>query len=66
MAKVVRQLINGEPESLDSMLRRFKKQVLNDGIMQDLEKHDHFMPVPTKRKLKSEAARRREAKNNKQ
>ena len=66
MAKVIQQkFANGELESVDSMLKRFKRQVLADGTMQDLEKHEYFVAKSLKRKLKSKAARLRELRNNK-
>ena len=36
------QIIRGENESLESALRRFKRQVSKAGIFSDLKKHRHF------------------------
>lgn len=46
-------------ESLDSALRRFKKEVTKAGILQDLRKHEYYVAPSQKRRLKSEAARKR-------
>jgi ribosomal protein S21 len=43
---------------LDQMIRRFKKQVINEGILVDYRKHDFFMKKSMKRKEKSKAARK--------
>ena len=48
-------------ESLDSALRRFKKNCAKAGIMQEVRKREHYEKPSVKRKMKSEAAR----KNNK-
>ena len=48
-------------ESLDSALRRFKKNCAKAGIMQEVRKREHYEKPSVKRKKKSEAAR----KNNK-
>ena len=46
-------------ENLESAMRRFKKEVLKAGIMNDLRKHEFFVAPSLKRRLKSEAARKR-------
>ena len=54
-AKVVRRKeANGEWESADSLLRRFKKAVQKADIMKEVRKREHFLSKPLKRKLKSE------------
>jgi small subunit ribosomal protein S21 len=45
-------------ESIESALRRFKRQVIREGIIQDAKKHAHFMPPTQKAKLKSKQARK--------
>ena len=42
-------------ESLDSALRRFKRQ----GVMSEIRKREHYEKPSVKRKKKSEAARKR-------
>ena len=64
MAKVVPLVINGEKESIDSMLRRFKKMVIKEEILIECKKREHFMSNREKRKFKQDMAIRR-IKNNK-
>ena len=44
-------------ESVDSMLRRFKKQVMNQEIMLDLRKHEFFIKKNKRLKEKSKLAK---------
>lgn len=46
-------------ESLDSALRRFKKNVSKDGTLAEVRKRKHYEKPSVKRKKKSEAARKR-------
>lgn len=46
-------------EALDSALRRFKREVLKAGILNDLRKHEYYVSPSQKRRLKSEAARKK-------
>lgn len=46
-------------ESLDSALRRFKRESAKAGVMAELRKRRHFEKPSIKRKKKSEAARKR-------
>ena len=52
-----------ENESLDSALRRFKRQVARDGKIADVKKKEHYEKPSVKRKKKSEAARKRKFKS---
>ena len=45
-------------ESLDSALRRFKKQIQQTGILKEAREHEHY-EKPSDKKRKAEAARRR-------
>lgn len=45
-------------ESLDSALRRFKKQLEQAGILREARQHQHY-EKPSDKKRKAEAARRR-------
>lgn len=47
-----------ENESLDSALRRFKRQTSRDGIIQEVRKREHYEKPSVARKKKSEAARK--------
>ena len=51
-----------ENESLDSALRRFKKQVGKSGVLAELRKRECYEKPSVKRKKKSEAARKRKYK----
>ena len=51
-----------ENESLDSALRRFKRQTCRDGIIQEVRKREHYEKPSVARKKKSEAARKRKYK----
>ena len=46
-------------ESLDSALRRFKKQCARSGVIAEVRKREHYEKPSVKRKKKSEAARKR-------
>jgi len=49
-------------ESLDSALRRFKKSCAKSGVLGEVRKREHYEKPSVKRKLKSEAARKRKFK----
>ena len=46
-------------ESLDSALRRFKRQCAKSGVMSEIRKREHYEKPSVKRKKKSEAARKK-------
>jgi small subunit ribosomal protein S21 len=46
-------------ESPDSFLKRFKKAVQRAGIIADAKRHEHFIPKPQRRRMKSAKARAR-------
>jgi len=46
-------------ESLDSALRRFKKQIQEAGVLKEARRHEHYEKPSVRRKKKSEAARKR-------
>ena len=48
-----------ENETLDSALRRFKRQVSRTGTLAEARKREFYVKPGLKRKLKSEAARKR-------
>ncbi|CDZ23616.1 hypothetical protein CCDG5_0478 [[Clostridium] cellulosi] len=48
-----------ENESLESALRRFKKQCARAGVLAEIRKREHYEKPSVKRKKKSEAARKR-------
>jgi len=49
----------GKNESLDSALRRFKRNCQRAGIMSEVRKREHYEKPSVRRKKKSEAARKR-------
>ena len=49
-------------ETVDSMLKRFKKEVLKSEVLKDLRKHEFYVAPSEKRRLKSAEAQRREKK----
>ncbi|MGB9867854.1 MAG: 30S ribosomal protein S21 [Bacillota bacterium] len=49
----------GKNESLDSALKRFKKECQKAGVLAELRKREHYESPSVRRKKKSEAARRR-------
>lgn len=51
-----------DDESLDSALRRFKKQCARSGVLAEVRKREHYEKPSVKRKKKSEAARKRKFK----
>lgn len=71
MAKVVayKDRDTGELESVDSMLKRFKKRVLDDNILGECKKREYFVKKSLARKLKSienqKRIKMRQAKNRK-
>ena len=48
-----------ENESLDSALKRFKRQCALSGVMSEVRKREHYDKPSVKRKKKAEAARKR-------
>ena len=51
-----------ENETLDSALRRFKRQCARSRVHMELRKREHYEKPSVKRKKKSEAARKRKFK----
>ena len=48
-----------ENESLESALRRFKRQCARSGVIAEVRKREHYEKPSVKRKKKAEAARKR-------
>ncbi len=51
-----------ENESLESALKRWKRQCAKAGVLAELRKREHYEKPSVKRKKKSEAARKRKYK----
>ena len=60
--KKVSEIRVKDNESLDSALRRFKRQCAKSGVMSEIRKREHYEKPSVKRKKKSEAARKRKFK----
>ncbi|MGB9780791.1 30S ribosomal protein S21 [Caldanaerobacter sp.] len=52
----------GENESLDSALKRFRRQISRSGVLSELRKREHYESPSVKRKKKAEAAKKRKYK----
>ena len=52
----------GNNESIDSALRRFKRETAKAGVLAEVKKRKHYEKPSVKKKKKSEAARRKNAK----
>lgn len=46
-------------ESIDSVLRKFKRKIKNEGILQELRKREYFEKPSEEKKRKAKAAVRR-------
>ncbi len=66
MSKIVKYVDNStnEAETVDSMLKRFKKTTFKEEILIECKKRQYFMTKRQKRQWKSDMAKRR-AKNKK-
>ncbi|MCL5038178.1 MAG: 30S ribosomal protein S21 [Chloroflexi bacterium] len=50
----------GENESIDSALKRFRRQCQKDGVLAEIKKREHYeKPSVKKKKKKATAARRK-------
>ena len=52
-------VIAKKDETVDSLYKRFKKKVQNEGIIQDLRKSEYYIPKSEKKRLKHEQAVKR-------
>lgn len=52
----------GDNESIDSALKRFKRQCARSGVLAEYRKREHYEKPSIKKKKKSEAARRKNKK----
>ena len=53
------EVVIKDNETLDSALKRFKRNCQKAGIMGEIRKREHYDKPSVKRKKKSEAARKR-------
>lgn len=49
----------GENESLESALKRFKRECARSGVLAEVRRREHYEKPSVKRKKKAEAARKR-------
>ena len=54
-------VVIGENESFDSLLKRFNKRVQQDGILSEVRRHEHYEKPSVRRKRKRAAKRRKSA-----
>lgn len=50
-------------ESLESALRRFKRECAKSGVLAEVRRREHYEKPSVKKKKKSEAARRRKTRS---
>ena len=50
-------------ETVDSMLKRFKKETMKSEVLKDLRKHEFYVAPSEKRRKKSAEAQKRARKN---
>ena len=60
--KVMSEVRVKDNESLESALRRFKRQCSKAGVLAEVRKREHYEKPSVRRKKKSEAARKRKYK----
>jgi len=49
----------GDNESLETALKRFRRQCQRAGVMAEIKKRSHYVKPSVKKKKKAEAARKR-------
>jgi small subunit ribosomal protein S21 len=59
---IIAEVVPKAGESIDSVLRRFKRKVENSGVGNDIKRHEAFTKPSVARKLKSAEARKRDHK----
>ena len=55
------EVVAGDNESFDSLLRRFNKRVQQDGILGEIRRREHYEKPSIKRKRKEADKRRKSA-----
>ena len=55
------EVIAGQEESFESVLRRFNKKVQQEGVLSEVRRHEYFEKPSVKRKRKEAAKRRKSA-----
>jgi len=57
----VAEVVAGDNENFESLLRRFNKRVQQDGILGEIRRREHYEKPSIKRKRKEAAKRRKSA-----
>jgi small subunit ribosomal protein S21 len=60
--KIMSEVHIKDNESLDSALKRFKRNCMKAGVLSDLRKREYYQSPSVKRRKKSEAARKTKSK----
>ena len=55
-------VVIGDNESFDSLLKRFNKRVQQDGILSEVRRHEHYEKPSVRRKRKRAAKKRKAVK----
>ena len=55
MAKVIRR----KDESVEDLIKRFKKKVTNEGVLTELKRREYYLSPSEKRKEKSKQAQKK-------
>jgi len=58
----VTNVVAGEGERFESLLKRFSKKVQQDGILSEVRRREHYEKPSVKRKRKEAAKKRKTAK----
>ena len=48
-----------EGEGIEEALRRFKRECERNGVLKEIKRREHYLPLSLKRKLKAAEARRK-------
>ena len=57
------EVIAGQEESFESVLRRFNKKVQQEGVLSEVRRHEYFEKPSVKRKRKEAAKRHKSARS---
>ena len=57
------EVIAGQEESFESVLRRFNKKVEQEGVLSEVRRHEYFEKPSVKRKRKEAVKRRKSARS---
>jgi len=58
----VTNVVGGQGESFESLLKRFSKKVQQEGVLSEVRRREHFEKPSVKRKRKEAAKKRKTAK----